>query len=91
MQAAIWSVSPAADIRVAYGRQPEVSVSLLEWSRADPAYLLCLPEADRWRMVPRKAVFQAPMMQLYSKFPDLKIASMASIKEGCSIALQRLQ
>ena len=90
MQAAIRSVSPAADIRVAYGRQPEVSVSLLEWSRADPAYLLCLPEADRWRMVPRKAVFQAPMMQLYSKFPDLRAAAILRIKTAVTDALAHL-
>lgn len=91
MKAAIRSVAPHADIKVAYAGTPEVHVSLLEWDKADPAFLMCLPEVDRWRMVPRSTVFKAPQMQLYSKFPDLKIASMASIKEGCGIALQRLQ
>lgn len=87
MQAAIWSVSPAADIRVLYGRAPEVSVSLLEWNKADPAYLMCLPEADRWRMVPRAEVFQAPMMELYSKFPDLRTAAITRIQTAVADAL----
>lgn len=78
---------PAADIRVAYGGEPSVSVSLLEWQKADNAYLRCLPEADRWRMVPRTKVFQAPMMELYSKFPDLRAAAITRIQTAVADVL----
>jgi hypothetical protein len=41
-------------------------------------------------MVPRKAVFQAPMMQLYSKFPDLRAAAILRIKTAVTDALAQL-
>jgi len=48
------------------------------------AYLVCLPEADRWRMVPKRPVFTAPQMSLYSKFPDLRAESVQRLVAGCS-------
>jgi hypothetical protein len=40
----------------------QVCVSVLEWDKADAGYLMCLPEADRWRMVPKTSVFTSPQV-----------------------------
>ena len=59
-------------------------ISALDWTRADPAYLMCLPAPDRWRMVPTVSLFEAPQMELYSKYPDLRAAAMREIERACS-------
>ena len=49
---------------VTWNNAPEVRISLLEFDKADPAYLLCLPESERWRVVPKRNLFQAPQVLL---------------------------
>jgi hypothetical protein len=45
---------------------------------------MCLPAPDRWRMVPTVSLFEAPQMELYSKYPDLRAAAMREIERACS-------
>ena len=76
---------PIADIKVRQFRgQPlEVTVSFLDFNRADPAMMSCLPESERWHMAPKVTIFKAPQSELYKKYPDLRHSSMQKIASGC--------
>ena len=85
MKESIIAGVPVADIKVKQFRgQPlEVTVSFLDFDKADPSMLACLPESERWHMAAKTTVFKAPQSELYKKYPDLRQSSMHKISACC--------
>lgn len=59
-----------------------MTISQIRIEQLDPAYALCLPEEERWRMAPKVDIYSTLQRNLWKKQPKEREQSMADIRNA---------